>query len=180
MSVSLLLENEESHRLLYRKVESSDFSSWLPFHEEPLSMQYFVGNIPNPKEACKAWFDKVFFRYEKDLGGHNALISKETGKLIGMCGLLIQTVDDKEELEIGYSILPEYWRNGYASEAAKQCRIYATKHQLSASLISIIHVDNIGSQKVAISNGMSLDKHTNYKGIPVQIYRRHIKNKPSI
>ncbi len=169
-----LLDGEESQRLIFRKVQKTDFEAWLPFHQEPLSALYFAGYKEEPETACKHWFDKIFHRYENDLGGLNALISKETGKLIGMCGLLIQTVDDIEELEIGYSILPEYWKKGYATEAANKCREFATNHQLRSSIISIIHIDNIGSQKVALNNRMHLDKTTTYKGIPVHIYRTKI------
>ena len=167
----LLLDGQESERLLFRKVRESDFSNWLPFHEEPESMRYFVGDPEEPKVACRKWLDKVFHRYENGLGGLNALISKETGEFIGMCGLLIQTVDDIEELEIGYSILPKYWGKGYASEAAIKCREYAEANKLRDSIISIIHIDNIGSQKVAERNGMTLDKTTDFKGIPVNIFR---------
>ena len=169
--MNLLLEGEESKRLIFRKVYKTDLNSWLPFHEEPLSSKYFAGEILEPEEACQNWFTKVFTRYENNLGGLNALISKEDGKLVGMCGLLIQTVDEIRELEIGYSILPEYWRKGYASEAAQKCKAYAFEHNLSESIISIIHIDNIGSQKVALNNGMHLDKTTTYKGIPVHIFR---------
>ena len=169
-----LLDGEESQRLIFRKVQKTDFEAWLPFHQEPLSALYFAGYKEEPETACEHWFDKIFHRYENDLGGLNALISKETGKLIGMCGLLIQTVDDIEELEIGYSILPEYWKKGYATEAANKCREFATNHQLRSSIISIIHIDNIGSQKVALNNRMHLDKTTTYKGIPVHIYRTKI------
>lgn len=38
----------------------------------------------------------------------NALIHKETGIFIGQCGLLKQMVDGIDELEIGYSLLPEH------------------------------------------------------------------------
>jgi len=74
-------------------------------------------------------------------------------------------------LEIGYSILPEYWKMGYASEASKTCKKIAFENKLTHSLISIIHVDNMGSQKVAINNGMLLDKTTSYKNNPVHIFR---------
>ena len=134
-------------------------------------MKHFAGDPGQPVDACRTWFDKVFHRYENDLGGHNALISKETGKFIGMCGLLVQTVDGKEELEIGYSILPAYWGKGYASEAALKCQQFAREHKLSESIISIIHIENVGSRQVALKNGMHLDKTTDYKGIPVDIYR---------
>ena len=46
----------------------------------------------------------------------NALIEKETGKLIGHCELLIQNVDKKSELEIGYSLSHKFWNKGFATE----------------------------------------------------------------
>jgi len=149
----------------------SDFEDWLPFYNDPRSTQYWDGLPKDPVEACKAQFERVFERYQNDLGGMNALILKESGKLIGICGLLVQTVDNVQELEIGYSILPNYWLKGLASEAARKCKAFAFENNFSDSLISIIHVDNIPSQKVAINNGMYLDKTTVYKNNPVHIFR---------
>jgi len=167
----LLLEGEASKRLFFRKVEPSDFEDWLPFYDHPQSTQYWEGLPESHIEACTQQFDRTFERYEKGLGGMNALILKETAALIGLCGLLVQEVDGISELEIGYSVLPTYWRKGFAFEAAHQCKSYAIDHNLSKSLISIIHVDNIPSQKVALKNGMVLDKTTNYKDNPVHIFR---------
>lgn len=101
----------------------------------------------------------------------NALIEKKSGKLIGHCGLLVQTVDEKTELEIGYSLLPEFWNRGYASEAAKKCRDFAFENKFSESLISIISKTNIPSQRVAAHNGMKLEKVTDYHGNAVFIFR---------
>ena len=166
-----LLDNQTSDRLLYRKLTDSDFEDWLPFYNDPRSTQYWDGLPKDPVEACKAQFERVFERYQNDLGGMNALILKESGKLIGICGLLVQTVDNVQELEIGYSVLPNYWLKGLASEAARKCKAFAFENNFSDSLISIIHVDNIPSQKVAINNGMYLDKTTVYKNNPVHIFR---------
>ncbi|MBU2973768.1 GNAT family N-acetyltransferase [Zobellia sp. B3R18] len=169
--MDLLLEGKETQRLLFRKVIPSDFDLWLPFHEDKRSNQFWEGLPKDPKIACQQQFDRIFERYENNLGGMNALISKSTGEFIGLCGLLKQTVDSIEELEIGYSILPKYWRQGYASEAALACKKYAKHSQLADSLISIIQVDNIPSQKVALTNGMHLDKTTTYHNNTVHIFR---------
>ena len=92
--------------------------------------------------------------------------------LIGQCGLLIQSIQNVERLEIGYSILPKYWHKGYASESAIKCKNYAFENNLSDSLISMVHVENIGSEKVALKNGMILEqKIDSYEGSPVNIFR---------
>ncbi|MGP1990848.1 GNAT family N-acetyltransferase [Zobellia laminariae] len=169
--MDLLLKGEQTERLLFRKVLPSDFEAWLPFHKDKRSSEFWEGLPSDPKIACQEQFDRIFERYENNLGGMNALISKSTGEFIGLSGILKQTVDQIDELEIGYSILPNYWKQGYASEAAIKCKTYARQQQFTDSLISIIHVDNIPSQKVAINNGMYLDKTTTYHNNSVHIFR---------
>jgi ribosomal-protein-alanine N-acetyltransferase len=61
--------------------------------------------------------------------------------------------------------------NGYATEAAIKCKDYAFDHKLSPTLISIISVTNLPSEKVAMKVGMTLDKTTDYKGNRVNIFR---------
>ncbi|MFS4493773.1 GNAT family N-acetyltransferase [Maribacter sp. 2308TA10-17] len=166
-----LLIGHETERLRFRKLEPTDFDTWLPFHQEPLSTEFWEGLPEDPVEACKHWFDKAFHRYDNNLGGMNVLLHKETNEFIGQCGLLIQIVDGIKELEVGYSMLPKHWRQGYATEAAQKCKAFAIENKLATSLISIINVDNIPSQKVAINNGMRLDKTTIFNENPVHIFR---------
>lgn len=166
-----LLDGEETKRVRFRKILLSDFNDWLPFFENPLSHQHWEAKLETPKMECEKWYHKQFHRYQNNLGGMNALIEKESGKLIGHCGLLIQTVDNITELEVGYSLLPEFWGKGLATESAKKCREYAFENNLSNSIISIISLTNNPSEKIAIKNGMKLYKVTNYNGNKVNIYR---------
>ncbi|WP_396591911.1 GNAT family N-acetyltransferase [Allomuricauda sp. R78024] len=166
-----LLENQTSERLEFRRFLSSDFDDWMPFYQNPLSTKYWDGLPTDPSVACKEQFARIFERYDLGLGGMNALVLKETNQLVGMCGLLVQNVDEVEELEIGYSILPEFWLQGFAFESAQKCKDFAFENNFANSLISIIHIDNIPSQKVALKNGMHLDKTTTYKDNPVHIFR---------
>jgi ribosomal-protein-alanine N-acetyltransferase len=169
------LEGQETERLLFRRITEQDFDTWLEFCKYPDSLKYIFSQeqlkVEDPIERCNIWFKRVFNRYENGLGGMNALIDKQTGELVGQCGLLIQTIDDIEELEIGYSLMPAHRGKGYASEAAKKCKEFAFENEYATSLISVIVPENTDSIKVAMNNGMKLEKTTTSKGEIVNIYR---------
>jgi RimJ/RimL family protein N-acetyltransferase len=101
----------------------------------------------------------------------NALIDKNTHEYVGQCGLLIQNIDGNEELEIGYSIMPGHRGKGYATEAAIHCKIFAFENNFCESLISVIVPENTDSIKVALKNGMLLEKTSINNGDQVNIYR---------
>ena len=166
-----LLNEQETERLLFRKIEKNDFNIWLEFYKNTVTSQHWISEKQTPEIECKNWYEKQFYRYKNDKGGMNALIEKKSGKLIGHCGLLLQKVDTIVELEIGYSLLPEYWNKGYATEAAKKCRDYAFQNNLTESLISIISLSNKASETVALKNGMTIEKTTEYNGNKVNIFR---------
>lgn len=168
---SLLLENQETDRLKFRLIEETDFDAWLEFHKNPITSLYWQADLEAPDIECKKWYDKQFHRYTNNLGGMNALIEKKSNQLIGHCGLLVQTVDGVRETEIGYSLLPKFWNKGYATEAARKCRDFAFANNLADSIISIISLTNKPSEKVALKNGMSIDKTTTYNGNEVHIFR---------
>lgn len=170
----LILNGHETARLKFRNVEQADFETWLKFCNDNSSMEYFwfLNGIDDGRERCNLWFERVFNRYKNELGCLNALVDKSSGELVGKCGLLIQTVDEKTELEIGYSLMPQHRQKGYASEAAQYCRDYAFNNNLSDSIISIIHVDNKNSANVALKNGMKIDKQVTFnKNTKANIFR---------
>lgn len=101
----------------------------------------------------------------------NALIEKQNGNFIGQCGLLIQKIDGREELEIGYAIMPKFHRQGFASEAAIKCRDHAFENNFTDSIISVIHPDNFKSTAVARKNGMKIEKQSLYNDAIVNIFR---------
>jgi [ribosomal protein S5]-alanine N-acetyltransferase len=173
------LEGQETKRLLFRRITEHDFEIWLEFCKYPDSLKYIFSQeqlkVEDPIERCRMWFNRVFHRYENGLGGMNALVDKQTGEFVGQCGLLIQTIDDIEELEIGYSIMPSYRGKGFASEAANRCKEFAFENDYTTSLISVIVPENLDSIKVAMNNGMKLSKTTISNGDLVNIYR---VNKP--
>jgi ribosomal-protein-alanine N-acetyltransferase len=168
-----LLTGEETDRLKFTLLQLSDYDEWIPLFADTDTVRFLgMENLATSKEQCDLWFEKSLTRHDNDTGGMNVLIDKQTGKMIGQCGLLMQDLEGEWIMEIGYSILPQYCGKGYASESSKKCRNYAFLHGYKDELYSVIHIDNLGSAKVAENNGMHIYKTLpDYKGMPVNIYR---------
>ena len=171
--MNYLLTNQQTQRLKFRTLDESDFDTWLEFFKNKQCI-INVGMNPDltPQELCKIWFKKSLGRYENNTGGMNVMINKQNNDFIGLCGLLVQNVEGVECLEVGYSILPKHWGQGYASEASQKCRDYAFENNLVESLISMVIEGNIGSEKVARKNGMRLEKPLDdYEGLKVNVFK---------
>jgi ribosomal-protein-alanine N-acetyltransferase len=165
------LFGEHTNRLVFKKLEGTDFTACLAFFLDPRSNRYWKSEVTDPNELAEQWFAKQQWRYENNKGAINLLISKESKKVVGWAGLIIQSINNQEELEVAYSILPEHWRKGYATEASKKCIECAFQRRWANSVISIIQVDNVESKWVAIKNGMTLDVTTTYHGNQVNVFR---------
>ncbi len=167
------LSGEETQRLKFRLLQRNDYTEWMPLFNDKDTPRFLgMGHLATSKEQCDLWFDKSLARHENGTGAMNVLVDKQTGKMIGQCGLLVQEVEGATLMEIGYAILPLYSGKGYASEAAKKCRDHAFTHGYANELYSIIHTENHGSIKVAEHNGMRIFKTLpDYRGMPVYLYR---------
>lgn len=57
-------------------------------------------------------------------------------------------------MEIGYHIHKKYWRNGFASEAAKGVKNWVFENTDYETIYSYMKYTNVGSYATAIENGM--------------------------
>jgi ribosomal-protein-alanine N-acetyltransferase len=166
------LQGQASARLDFHPVSEVDFAEWLPFYQDPRSSAHWsYASAEEPAVRCQQWFASQRYRKANQLGGLNTLREKGSSALVGYCGLLVQTVDGLPELEIGYSLLPSHWGRGYATEAALTCKAFANTHHLAQSVISIISMTNVASQRVALNLGMHVEKVTWYAANEVSIFR---------
>lgn len=157
---------------MFRLLSRDDFSRWTELFEEPEAGRFLgLEDLPTPRERCQKWFAFTENRYNNGLGGMNVLIDKQTNQLIGQCGLLVQEVDKQIELEVAYSILPRFWNQGYATEAARRCRDCAFRFGWTDSLVSVIHVENVYAARVAKNMGMKQGKETVFRQMPVHVFR---------
>ncbi len=165
-------DNLESKRIITRKLTNEDASLWAEFFADKESVEYFPpSGLSTNLEQATNWVNKQLDRYATNRFGLQVLIDKQTNQFVGQCGLLMQEVDGVIELEVGYHVFKKYRGQGYAPEAAKLFIDYAFKNNLADSVISIIDIRNIRSQRVAEKNNLIKQKQTKWSDLDVYIYR---------
>lgn len=163
--------NQETPRLLFRKLNMDDIPSWIEFFENNDSL-YFVGVdlSKSPAELSEAWITKQLNRYQEQGLGMLAVIEKESGELVGLTGIIPRELEGKSYFEIGYSYKPIHWGKGFATEAAQQMRKFGFETGISDQFISMIDVENYASQAVARKNNMEILFNSTYEGMEVFIF----------
>jgi len=120
-----------------------------------------------------AWVSRKVLTWDREgLPSQFAIEIESEGTLLGYCGFFHQDVDGTSEIEIGYRLHPDYWNKGLATEAATAVRDHAFRDLKLSRVISLIHPENIASRRVAEKIGMTLEKHTTFRGLPANVFSR--------
>jgi [ribosomal protein S5]-alanine N-acetyltransferase len=158
----------ETKRLTLREMNLDDIDDLLGVLSDPESMRFYPKPLDRP--MTQMWIERNIQRYSQHGFGLWAIILKESGQLIGDCGLVVQEVDGVEEIEIGYHMRRDLWGQGLATEAAQACREYGFGQLGFDKLVSLINPANMASRRVAEKNGMKIIKEMAWRDKPTCIY----------
>ena len=106
----------------------------------------------------KSWIERNMNRYRDNGFGLWAVCLKDSGEMIGDCGLTLQNIEGEMLPEIGYHIRADKQGQGYAKEAALAVRDWAFANTDYPALYSYCKYTNVGSYKTAESIGMKFLK----------------------
>jgi [ribosomal protein S5]-alanine N-acetyltransferase len=158
-------------RLTLRHFTPADLDALLALYGDPQVMALHPAG-PMARPQVEGILAHILHTYDDPGYGFYAVVLNTTGAVIGQCGLLSQEIDGRPEVELAYKILPAYWGGGIASEAARAIRDYGFAHFGFPRLISIVHPQNIASQRVCEKNGMARASDASWHGIKgMQIYQ---------
>ena len=142
----------ETQRLLLREMKPDDFDALFRVLGDSETMWHYPYTFDG--QHVRDWIERNMNRYQTDGFGLWAVCLKDTGEMIGDCGLTLQRINGEMLPEIGFHIRRECQRKGYAKEAARAVRDWAFRNTDYPALYSYCKYTNEPSFRTAESIGM--------------------------
>ena len=141
----------ETGRLFLREMVESDFEAL----RRVLGDRDIMGHYPYEfdDERIQSWIARNRERYSIFGFGLWAVCRKDTGEMIGDCGLTMQIIDGQIRPEIGYHIRRDHQRQGYAKEAARAVRDWTFENTPFRAIYSYMKAENMPSIRTAMAYG---------------------------
>ena len=191
MTLARTTDSIESTRLVLRRIAPGDLPFFTRIHSVADVVRYTGHGRPRSAEETQAWLQATLASYAELELGQLAVLRKADGALLGRCGLSDFVIESEpaanaiarawfgraqaptglaviQERELGYTFDAIYWGHGYATEAAQCVFAYEREVLKRGRVISVIHGDNVRSQRVAQRCG--LRRH----GGPVDVLGRRL------
>jgi RimJ/RimL family protein N-acetyltransferase len=94
-----------------------------------------------------------------------------SGAFVGRGGLRALPLLGRVETEVGYALLPRWWRLGLATEIAAASVRHAFDEVGLEALVAMTLPTNVGSRRVMEAVGFTYDRDITHAGLPHVLYR---------
>jgi ribosomal-protein-alanine N-acetyltransferase len=155
----------ETERLRLRHFTSDDLDDLLRLYSDAEIMRYLSSRT---KEQTQASLSKHIKHWQEHNFGMWAVNHKESGKMIGRCGLGF--LENTSEVELGYVFDKAFWNMGLATEASLATLNYGFEEVGFKRIVAIAKPENIASVRVIQKVGMKYEKDAHYYGVDVVYY----------
>jgi ribosomal-protein-alanine N-acetyltransferase len=158
----------ETERLAFRYFTLTDLPQLIEQRSDPEVNKYLGG--PDRQNA-KGLATRIRF-YIDCYGSHGfgmcPMIWKESEKVIGTAGL--QPLENTPDIEVGYSLIKEYWSQGIATEAARAWMEFGFRDKGLDRIVAVADRDNQASQRIMEKLGMKFEKTEIHYDIECSFY----------
>jgi len=149
----------ETERLILREFKTSDLQALAPMLANPRVRKFLPTGILSTRQTA-AKINDFMTSYRIYGYGKWAIRFKGSETLVGYCGIAKEKIDEKDEIELGYCLSPEYWGVGLATEAAVGAIKYGFNAFQFPYILGIVGRENLASVKVLQKLGMQFKKTT--------------------
>ncbi len=142
----------ETERLILREMVPDDYDALYAVLADSDIMQHYPYTFD--EKRVRGWITRNMERYQAFGFGLWAVCLKNTGEMIGDCGLTMQNIHGELLPEVGYHIRKDQQRKGYATEAAAASIQFAFANHDFPAVYSYMKYTNEASYRTAMKNGM--------------------------
>jgi RimJ/RimL family protein N-acetyltransferase len=146
----------ETQRLILRTEAPGDLAVFLE-HMNTQAVREHLRGVQEPHEV-EAGFARMAACMAQNGFGFMIMQHKATGDVIGNCGFKLideRILSMQGSMEIGWSLRQDYWRQGYAYEAAHACLDHAFTRLHAHHVLAITSERNVASWKMMEKLGLT-------------------------
>jgi RimJ/RimL family protein N-acetyltransferase len=136
----------ETERLIVRRLDEDDLDALFAVYGDADTMRWVDDGVPLTRELCVEWVAVTHDNYAARGYGMSALVLKETGAVVGFCGLVHPGGQELPELK--YALLRLHLGRGLASEAAAAMVAYGAMAFSMQRILSTVAAANAASIRV--------------------------------
>ena len=144
---------------------------WRAFHlisTDPEVMRFITGGTPWSESQTQEFVSRQIRHFAERGYCLWKFSLKSGGEMAGFCG--IQPLDATKEIEIGWWLARSHWRQGIATEAAREVLRDAFTRIGLERVVAITLEENTASVAVMKKLGMTYERDHLHRGIPVVLY----------
>ncbi|PQB04050.1 GNAT family N-acetyltransferase [Aureitalea marina] len=143
-----------TERLSFETISTEDAIFLLELHNsKPWQQNIGDRGLRTEEDAANYIRDSYLPLYEQGLGPYKLVL--ESGETIGTCGMYQR--DNLDHPDLGYALLPEYFKQGYALEATQVFIEQVRKEGQHQKLLAITLPSNLPSVSLLKRLGFQLD-----------------------
>ena len=162
-----MIETERMHLLPW---EAADWSAFRPIVIDPEVMRFITFGHPLSDDEIRAFVARQIDGFAERGFCLWKLIRKSDSTLIGFCGIQPLVVEGVPEIEIGWRLARDSWRQGYASEAARASLRDGVARCKLNRIVAIALPENIASRRVMEKIGMEYERNIMHKDLDHVLY----------
>jgi ribosomal-protein-alanine N-acetyltransferase len=158
----------ETARLRMRPFERGDADELHCIFTNAGIRQYLLDDQTVSREWVEEEIAASIARFESGSAGLFCVYSKEDETLIGFCGF--RPFFEPPELQLLYGLLPAWWSNGLATEAARALIAFGFQEPGFDRVIASADAANTASLRVMEKAGMVFDRRATMDGLETLFY----------
>jgi RimJ/RimL family protein N-acetyltransferase len=163
------LDRLETERLVGERLREEHFAYQRAMDSDP-DVMATLGGVRSENESWEQ-LRSGLEHWERYGFGPWVFHARETGEALGGAALRHVEIEGRDEVEVGYGLVPDFWGQGLAAELARESVRVGFEVLGLPDLVSFTLPTNSRSRRVMEKAGFRYERDVEHAGLPHVLYR---------
>lgn len=159
-----------TERLIAEPLSEEHRGDLIAMHRDP-AMMATLGGVRDEAQT-REYLARNLEHWRRHGFGLWLLRLRATEMVVGRLALRHLEVEGRDEIELGYGLLPSHWGCGLATEAAAGSLEYAKADLTISSIVGLVLPENARSARVLEKSGFTYERTAMHAHLEHRLYRR--------